>query len=327
MASIILAGDIGGTKSILALFKADGPVLAPLFEKKYTSASFSSVSDLVNHFRGEAPDCSIKAACLGFAGPVMDGKSQAVNLGWQVDQEMLRRECSLSNLTLLNDLVALSCALPFLDGSQLSVLKDGRKGNGNIALLAAGTGLGEALLLRDRDRFIPCPSEGGHRDFSPRNEEECDLLRFLLERHGHVSTERVLSGYGIIELFLFFLRKTHSSPPPWLEQAIEEKDASPISSLALSNKDPLCCRAMTLFTALYGSEAGNLALQYLATGGVYLGGGIGAKIQPLLCSEVFRNGFTEKGRMRELLREIPVYLITDPGAGLLGAAHYAAGHL
>jgi len=327
MESVILAGDIGGTKSILALFKVDHDTLEPLFEKKYSSASFASASDLLQRFLDDAPKVSLKQASLGFAGPVMDGKSRAVNLGWQFDREELAHICKVHDLALLNDLVALSCVLPFLDDSQVTVLKQGHKGRGNIALLAAGTGLGEAMLARDGDNFVPCPSEGGHRDFSPHNEEECELLRFLLERYGHVSTERVLSGFGILDLYQFLLQKTKTAPPAWLQRAIEEKDASLVSQCALQENDPLCTRALTLFASLYGAEAGNLALQYLATGGVYIGGGIGTKIRPLLNSETFRNSFIDKGRMKSLLEEIPVYLILDQSAVLLGAARYAAGHL
>jgi len=327
MESVILAGDIGGTKSILALFKADQGTIAPLFKKQYNSATFASASDMLQRFLDEAPKVFIQQACLGFAGPIMNDKSRAVNLGWQVDRKELARICKVPELSLLNDLVALSCVLPFLDNSQVTVLKQGRKGPGNIALLAAGTGLGEALLARDRDSFLPCPSEGGHRDFSPRNKEECELLQFLLERYEHVSTERVLSGFGILDLYQFLLQKTKTAPPAWLQGAIEEKDASLVSRCALQENDPLCTRALTMFTSLYGSEAGNLALQYLATGGVYLGGGIAVKIQPFLNSETFRRAFVDKGRMKSLLEEIPVYLILDQSAVLLGAARYAAGHL
>jgi glucokinase len=323
----VLAGDIGGTKSNLGVFRIDGTTLHPVLEEKYHSADFPSVTDLLKDFLQRAGQYSITAGCLGFAGPVIEGRSKSVNLGWEIDQKNLQKFFDFPNLTLLNDLVALACGLPFLEGDQLIELKKGERRKGSIALLAAGTGLGEAAIIEHDGHFIPLPSEGGHKDFSPRNQQEWQLLRYLAKNYGRVSTERILSGFGIIEIYCFLLQQSKRTAPDWLAQAISEKDAGYVSRQALEHRDSLAMDALTIFASIYGSEAGNLALQYLATGGVYLGGGIAPKLHSVLEGELFQRSFLAKGRMMELMKKIPVFLINDSRASLLGAAYYAAGLL
>jgi len=327
MSQYVLAGDIGGTKSNLGVFRIDGTALRPVLEKKYHSADFSSVSDLLKDFFRQAGQYSITAGCLGFAGPVIEGRSKAVNLGWEVDQQNLRQFFNFPNLTLINDLVALACALPFLEGNQLIELKNGERHKGSKALLATGTGLGEAALVECNGHFIPLPSEGGHKDFFSRNQQEWQLLQYLSKNYGRVSTERVLSGFGIIEIYSFLLQQSKHTAPNWLAQAVSERDAGYVSRQALEKQDSIAMEALTIFASIYGSEAGNLALQYLATGGVYLGGGIAPKLHSVLKGEHFQQSFLAKGRMSELMKKIPVFLINDSRASLLGAAYYAAGLL
>lgn len=324
MTSYILAGDIGGTKADLALFGFAENTLQTIFEKVFDTDSVSSATDLIGRFLEQAPSVQIASACFGFAGTVLHGRSKAANLKWDMDELVLQKTFGLDRLTILNDLAALAYAIPHLEKRQLIQLKDGTATDGGIGLLAAGTGLGEAFLCRQHGRDIACPSEGGHKDFCPRTEQEMRLLLFLQKRYGHVSSERILSGAGIVDIFLFFLHEEKLSIPAWLPVEDLHKNAALITARAVERNDLLCVKTLQLFCSLYGAEAGNIALQYLATGGVYIGGGIGPKIESFLNSDLFRESFTGKGRMQELLEKIPVFLIKDNKGTLQGAARYAA---
>lgn len=324
MTEYILAGDIGGTKADLAIFSHVDKRFQPVFEKVYDSTAVTSATDLLECFLEEGPAVEIASACFGFAGPVLHGKSKATNLSWDIDQNLLRNNFGFEHLEILNDLAALTYAIPHLESSQLLQLKQGSADDGSIALLAAGTGFGEAFLCRRKGHSIACPSEGGHKDFSPRTEQECRLRQFLQRKYSHVSTERILSGAGLVDIFLFLLEEEGLPMPGWLPGNEVHKHAASITDQATQHNDPLSIRTLHLFCSLYGAEAGNIALQYLATGGVYLGGGIAPKIKSFLDNDIFRNSFTAKGRMQELLEKIPVFLIMDNKGTLLGAAHYAA---
>lgn len=324
MAEYILAGDIGGTKADLAIFSYEADNLQPIFEKVYDSSSVSSATELLEVFLEEAAPVTLASVCLGFAGPVLHGKSTAANLEWGIDQGLLQKTFHFERLVVLNDLAALAYAIPHLKGTQLLQLKDGITAEGSIGLLAAGTGLGEAFLCRQRGRAMACPSEGGHKDFCPRTDQEFKLLHFLQKKYGHVSTERVLSGAGLVDIFLFLLETERLPLPDWLPTEAIHKHADRITARALENHDPLSDKALHLFCSLYGAEAGNIALQYLATGGIYIGGGIGPKIETYLDADNFRNSFIAKGRMQELLEKIPVFLIKDNKGTLQGAAWHAA---
>lgn len=324
MTDYILAGDIGGTKADLAIFSHEAEMLQPVFEKIYDSTAVTSATELIEGFLEEAPPVAIASVCFGFAGPVLHGKSKAANLAWDMDQRLLQKTFGFDHLLILNDLAALSYAIPHLKGSQLLQLKDGEASeNGGIGLLAAGTGLGEAFLCRQNGRSLACPSEGGHKDFCPRTEQEFNLLRFLQKKYSHVSTERVLSGAGLVDIFLFLLETERLPIPEWLPTEAIHKNADRITARALENDDRLGSKALHLFCSLYGAEAGNIALQYMATGGIYIGGGIGPKIEAFLNGDNFRTSFTAKGRMQELLEKIPVFLIKDNKGTLQGAAWHA----
>ncbi|MEJ2691096.1 MAG: glucokinase [Deltaproteobacteria bacterium] len=323
MADYVFAGDIGGTKADLAIFSYEDERLQPIFEKVYHSTAVGSATELLECFLEEAPSVAIASACFGFAGPVRHGKSKAVNLAWEMDQGVLQKTFGFDRLVLLNDLAALSYAIPHFKKEQLLQLKDGFATDGSIGLLAAGTGLGEALLYRQGNQILACPSEGGHKDFSPRTEQEFKLLQFLQKKYDHVSTERVLSGAGIVDIFLFLLEEERLPIPEWLPTENIHKHADLITNRAMGNHDRLSIKALHIFSSLYGAEAGNIALQYLATGGIYIGGGIGPKIETFLDSDQFRTSFTAKGRFQELLEKIPVFLIRDNRGTLQGAAWYA----
>jgi len=321
----ILAGDIGGTKAAFALFHATAGRLALIRTTTYPSSSGAGLAELIRRFTVHRHTSLFDVAAFGFAGPVMDGRARAVNLPWPADQQRLRQELANDRIFLLNDLAALAHAVAYLQAGQYTTLQEApAAAGGNIGIIAAGTGLGQAMLVRsDGGREVVCHSEGGHRDFACRNDTEFQLQDFLSRQYGHVSVERVLSGMGIIDLYRFFLKKHRRPEPAWLAPCLAAKDAAPIAHLALTGEDDLCRAALLQFVSVYGAEAGNLALQCLATGGIYLGGGIAPKILPLLREPLFLEAFTRKGRMRDFLQTIPVKCITDSTTALWGAARYA----
>lgn len=321
---LLLAGDVGGTKTAVALFKEGATGLSPVREATFPSTEFESLGGVVRRFLREGPSVRIAAACFGVAGPVVDGRCVTTNLPWQVDEGGLAKAIPAPRVRLLNDLEAAAYGVLTLPPRELEPLQVGKARKGNMVLIAAGTGLGEAILVWDRARHRVIPSEGGHADFAPRNDLEMDLLRFLQKEFGHVSYERVLSGPGLHNIYRFLRDTGHAPEPPWLGDRLRSGDPSAVvSEVGLAGGHPLCVTALELFVSIYGAEAGNLALKALAVGGVYVGGGIAPKIRAKLVDGNFLAAFCDKGRYSALMGSIPVHLVLNPRAPLLGAAHVA----
>lgn len=322
---MILAGDIGGTNTRLAFVEAKPDGLRILDEQTFPSRERTSLEAALEEFLTPRK-VELSRASFGIAGPVRNGRCEATNLPWVVDSKTVAKRLGLKWVGLINDLEANAYGIAALQSKDLVVLNRGaRNATGNQAIISAGTGLGEAGLYWDGQRHRPFPSEGGHADFAPRNHLEMELLAYCMKRYQRVSYERLISGPGLFHIYCFFRDTGKGEEPPWLAEQLRHGDPAPIiSQLAVDGKSPLCQQALELFVALYGAEAGNLALKLMATGGVYLGGGIAPKIVSRLTEPVFMNAFTAKGRMRPLLQDIPVRVITNPKTALLGAARHAA---
>ncbi|MCD6518906.1 MAG: glucokinase [Anaerolineae bacterium] len=323
---MLLAGDVGGTKTNLAIYASPEELTSPLVERTFSSKDFPCLEDLVRFFLRET-GIKVQFAVFGIAGPVLGGRVTGTNLPWVVERERIRTELGLEDVWLLNDLEAVAYALPLLKDQDLYVLNKGEEQpQGTRAIVAPGTGLGEAFAVWVGDHYYAHPSEGGHTDFAPTNLLESELLTYLLKRFPHVSYERVCSGVGIPNLYAFLRDEGYGTEPSWLaEQLAEALDPTPfIINAALERKppDPLCEKTLELFLSILGAEAGNLALKVLALGGVYLGGGIPPRILPALKKGVFMEAFQNKGRMSSLMQKIPVYVILNAKAALLGVACY-----
>lgn len=328
MKRLVLAGDVGGTKTHLGLFKHDAGALELVREHRYSTADFDSLEAVCADFVGAG--APVNAACLGVPGPVIDGRAQATNVPWQLSSGALSRALNAVPVRLINDLTAMAYGMVHLKPAESAVLHraENPPAHGNIAVLAAGTGLGESALVWEGDKYYAVASEGGHSDFAPHGAEQIELLRFLGAEFGHVSYERVLSGPGLWNIYRFLRRDSRAKEPAWLSAQISAGDASAaVSEAALAGRDPVCVHALTTFCDIYGSEAANLALKVLALGGVYLGGGIAPKILPMLAAGAFVRGFLAKGRLNEILKRIEVRVSLNPATGLLGAAHCAAAML
>lgn len=326
---MLLAGDIGGTKLHFGLFARERGPRRPLAEAVYPSADHDSLETAVRLFLGETGRHATRAV-LAVAGPVLGGTSRITNLPWAIDAARLRKTFMLRSATLINDVEAIAASVPLLRGADLVCLREGTPvRRGNRAVVAPGTGLGEACLCWDGRQYRALPSEGGHVDFAPGTPIEDELLAFLRARHGHVSYERVCSGIGIANLYRFLRDGGHADEPPWLAEEMG-RVADPVPLIVEKALDPrnpcdICVRALDLFASILGAEAGNLALKILAMGGVYLGGGIPPRVLPFLKKKTFARAFLRKGRMRDLVERIPVYVITNPRAALLGAAAMGLG--
>jgi len=321
---LLLAGDIGGTKTRLGIFAVSRGMPVVVKETTYTSREHDSLEEIIEDFL--ASSVSINAACFGVAGPVVGGVADVTNLPWQMKTKRLKQKLLTEQVELINDLVANAYGLNVLDKADLATLGTGRGGEGNAALLSAGTGLGAAILFWNGKEHIPLPSEGGHVEFGPKNRLELHLLEYLFERFGHVSYERVLSGAGLYNIYQF-LRDAgqFGKEPGWLTELLEEGDPPAIiAEAARLGKSGLCSRALNMFVSIYGSVAGNLALQVMAVSGVYLGGGIAPKIIWKLRDGTFMRAFREKGRLASIVERIPVRVIMNDRAALLGAAVRAA---
>ncbi len=321
---MILAGDIGGTHARLAYFQDGGRRPTPVHAKVFPSREFGSLAEVVERFVAEEAH-PVTGACFGVAGPVQGGTARTPNLPWLVDSRDLARVLGLEAVLLINDLEASAHALAILRGDDLVVLSEGdRDPSGNAALISAGTGLGEAGLHWEGDRYAPFATEGGHADFAPRNVIEMELLNWMLERWDHVSYERLVSGSGLHNIYSFLVETGRGEEPDWLRNEIENGDAAAvIARRGLQGDVPVCQQALDVFVSIYGAEAGNLALKMLATGGVYVGGGIAAKLVAKLRGPAFLTAFRDKGRMRALLERIPVEIVVNENAALLGAAALA----
>ena len=322
---MILAGDVGGTKTSLALYRREARGLLRDRIATYRSREHAGLDSILRDFLSGGAD--VERACIGVAGPIEHGRCRLTNLDWEVDEASLRRTLGVRDVYLVNDLQATASSLPFLQESDRAMIREGEADpRGNMAVLAAGTGLGEGFLVGAGTGYIPLASEGGHVDFAPRDEREMRLHAFLREKHGRVSVERVLSGAGLHDIYRFLREKEGKAEQPGIAAEVAgtepQKD---IVRYGLAGGPGACAETLRIFCSLYGAEAGNLALQYLATGGVYLGGGIAPAILPALRRGEFLAAFLDKGRMRNLLFRVPVMVILDPGAPLLGAASFAEG--
>jgi glucokinase len=322
---LILAGDVGGTKTQLALFSVRDGKLRREEERTFASQEYLGLVPVLQDFLGNH-HTPIGAACFGIAGPVVDGKVKTTNLPWLVDSREIGKAFQLKSVSLLNDLEAGAYGIFTLDPQELFTLNEGESGRrGNKVLIAAGTGLGEATLYDDGRDYHPSASEGGHGDFAPTDETQIDLLRDLIKKFGHVSYERVVSGPGIKNIYDFLRDTCRLEEPDWLKQKMSAADdpSVVISQEGLAGSSAICVEALNLFVSVYGAEAGNLALRGKATGGVYIGGGIAPKILAKLNDGTFMRAFLDKGRYRELLSDMPVRVILNDQAALQGAAFYA----
>ncbi len=327
---MLLAGDIGGTKTNLAVYAAESGLSAPLAESTFPSGRYSSLEALIDDFRVHT-HLPFESAVFGVAGPVVDGKATVTNLPWRMEEEGLEAALGIKNVKLLNDLESIANAVPSLEAKDLHTLRAGQPvERGPIAIVAPGTGLGEAFLTWERKRYKAHASEGGHASFAPVNEEQLAMLGFLQGKLGHISYERVCSGLGIPNIYAFYKESGRCPEPEWLtEKLAAAPDPTPvIVKTALAQPDCAICRStLEMFVAILGGEAGNMALKVLATGGVYLGGGIPPRILPVLESGRFLAEFTAKGRFAALLQNVPVHVILNPKAALLGAASYGLARL
>lgn len=324
---MILAGDIGGTKSVLALFEAVGDGLRQIGEETFRNAEFASLGAVLSKYLQDKGALALSAGCFGVAGTVIDGRCRLTNIDWEVDEGSLARALRASRVKLLNDLEAAAYGMLFLRDEEICVLNPGQDPSrkGNAAVIAAGTGLGEAILFWDGKWHHPIASEGGHADFAPRTDQEVALFRYLAtEFGGHVSYERILSGPGLVNVYRFLRDSGYAAEPAWLRERLGEGDpGATVSEIGLAGGHPLCVAALELFSSIYGAEAGNLALKCLAAGGVFVGGGIAPKILAALENGSFMRGFADKGRFSDLLKGMRVSVALNPRAPLLGAAHYA----
>ena len=322
---MILAGDIGGTNARLGFFELVGDRIMPAVTKTYPSKEYDSLDDIVDQFKREHRITFTKA-CFAIAGPVREGRVATTNLAWLVDAERLAKSLGLKKVGMLNDLEAIGYGLTDLSGNDFATLNEGTGvSSGNIAIIAAGTGLGQATCYWDGTEHHPFACEGGHTDFAPRNQLEFELLSYLLTKFDRVSYERVLSGSGLFEIYKFHHHIHRGQEPPELTEVLyQQAHPAPVVRAALENRSEVCSNALDLFVSIYGAETGNLALKVMASGGIVLGGGIAPRIIQKLKEPIFMTALTAKGRMRRLLEAMPVQVILNDKTGLLGAARYAA---
>ncbi len=323
---MLLAGDIGGTKTNLAVFSAETGWRAPHAQATFPSANYPSLEAVVQEFLAQH-DFSVDRASFGVAGPVVDGRATITNLPWVIEEMQLQQALQIPSVRLLNDLDAIALTIPFLESQDLHTLNEGQPiSGGAIAVIAPGTGLGEAFLTWDGSHYHAHSTEGGHADFAPANSFEIELLRYLMTRFPHVSFERVCSGKGLPNIYAFLKNTGYAEEPPWLaKQLAATRDWTPIiinNALDKEKACDLCVATLNAFVSILGAEAGNLALKVLATGGVFLGGGIPLRIPSYLAHERFMQAFTHKGRFTQMLARVPVHVILNPDVALLGAARH-----
>jgi glucokinase len=323
---MILAGDIGGTKTNVALFEPDAQKLgAPINQKSFPSKQYDSLDAIVGEYIAANP-ADVQFSCFGIAGPVVGGRVETPNLAWVVDSEKLAGTIGVARVDLINDLEATAYGIEGLQAQQLFTLNEGASSQpGHRALIAAGTGLGMAGIFWDGRTYRPIASEGGHADFAPSDEIEIDLLRYLTAKfNGHVSYERALSGPGLYNIYSFLRDTKQADEPEWLAAEIASGDkTAAVSKAALGNKAEIAVKALNLFVQIYGAAAGNLALTFKSAGGLYIGGGVAPKIIEKLKDGTFMKAFQDKGRMSSLVGSIPVHIILDDKTALYGAARCA----
>jgi glucokinase len=322
--AMILAGEIGATRTRLAAFDKEGSRLKVVVEKTYQSQEHGSLSEIIAAFI-QAEGIAVHSACLGVAGPVRRGRSKISNLPWVIDSRDLAKQLKLDSVGMINDLEAYAYGIDGLDSKDFVTLNAGSEdAEGNRAVISARTGLGVAGLYWDGYRHHPFACEGGHSDFAPRNALEMELLAYLQKKYGRISYERLLSGPGIKNIY-DFLRDAHKADEPqWLKDQIGAAPDPPavISQLALEGKAAICDQTLSIFVSIYGAETGNCALNFLSTGGIFIGGSVAAKIVPKMKDPIFMESFLDKGRMESLLKEIPVTIVLNDDSGIIGAARY-----
>ena len=320
---MILAGDVGGTKVHLALYNFINGKLEHTRDTQYPAKDYSGLAEIVREFLGVY---KVTAACFGVPGPVREGRLRLTNLPWTLDSRELSASLGIQHVFLINDLEANGYGVAELADGQIFTLNEGDPSQiGNRALIAAGTGLGQCFLVWNGHSHTPYPSEGGHADYAPRDEDEIDLLRFLKQKYnGRISFERVVSGMGLTNIYEFLREVRGVDEPAWLAERIADEDPNAvITELALAARSEICEKAMDMFVSAYGAEAGNLALKIMSVGGIYVGGGIAPRIIEKLKDGTFMKAFTDKGRLSQLLINMPVRIILESRAALLGAAAYA----
>jgi len=321
---MILAGEIGATRTRLAAFEKEGSRLKIVVEKTYPSQQHSSLSEIISAFI-KAEGVGVYQACFGVAGPVRRGRSKISNLPWVIDSRDLAKQLKLDSVGMINDLEAYAYGIDGLDSKDFVTLNEGSEdAEGNRAIISARTGLGVAGLYWDGFRHHPFACEGGHSDFAPRNALEMELLSYLQKRYSRISCERLLSGPGIKNIYDFLRDTKKADEPAWLRDQIAAAPDPPalISQIALEGKAAICDQTMSIFVSIYGAETGNVALNFLSTGGIYIGGSVAAKNVPKMKDPVFMQSFLDKGRMVGLLKEIPVMIVLNDDAGIIGAARY-----
>ena len=321
---MILAGDIGATRTRLAAFETEGNRLQAVVEKIYLNHDYSGLSDILPQFI-RAEGIPVHSACFGVAGPVRSGRSKISNLPWIIDSRELAGQLNLNTVGLLNDLEAYAYGIDALDSTDFVALSEGSEdAEGNRAVISAQTGLGVAGLYWDGFRHHPFPCEGGHADFAPKDQLQMELLAYLQKKHGRVSCERILSGPGIRNIYDFLRDERKADEPDWLRDQLAAAPDAPalISQLAMEGKAAICDQALTLFVSIFGAETGNCALHFMTTGGMFIGGSIAAKNVTRMKDPIFMQSFIDKGRMQALLRDVPVKIVLNDDCGLIGAARY-----
>ena len=323
---MILAGDIGGTNARLAAFETEGSRLQCVVEKVYPSKEHHGLPEIVADFV-KTEGIPAQSACFGVAGPVRGGRSKISNLPWVIDSRELATQLRLRTVGLINDLEALAYGLDMLESKDFVTISEGASdADGNMAVVSAGSGLGEAGLYWDGFRHHPFACEGGHTEFAPKNDVEIELLQYLMRKYGHqhVSYERILSGPGVQNVYEFLRDTGKEEEPAWLKEQLAAARDIPalISELALTNKAAICNRTLSIFVSVFGSEAGNCALKFMGTGGVFVAG-IAGKIVSKMKEPAFMESFLDKGRMRSLLEGVPLKIVLNDDSGLIGAARFA----
>jgi len=321
---MILAGDIGATRTRLAAFQTEGNRLQCVVEKTYVSQEYGGLAEVLPQFiRGEG--IPVHSACFGVAGPVRAGRSKISNLPWIIDSRELVKQLKLDSVGLLNDMEAYAYGIDALESQDFVALSEGSEdAEGNRAVISAKTGLGVAGLYWDGFRHHPFACEGGHADFAPRDEIQTELLGYLQKKYGRISCERILSGPGIRNIYEFLRDTNRAQEPTWLRDELTTAHDLPaaISRLAMEGKAPICDQTLSIFVSVFGAETGNCALRYMSTGGIFIGGIIAAKNVSKMQNPVFMESFLDKGRMEDLLKDIPVKIILNDDCGLIGAARY-----
>jgi glucokinase len=321
---MILAGDIGGTRTRLAAFDAEGSKLKCVVEKTYPSQEHSGLAEIITAFI-KTEGIPVHTACFGVAGPVRGGRSKISNLPWTIDSRLLAQQLKLDSVGLINDLEAYAYGVDALESKDLVTLGAGSTdAEGNRAVISARTGLGVAGLYWDGFRHHPFACEGGHTDFAPRNDLEIELFRYILKKYGHVSSERILSGPGIKNIYDFLCDTKKAEEPVWLKEQMDKTHDAPalISQTALEKKAAVCEQTFSVFVSIYGAKAGDFALNFMSTGGIFICGIIAARNLPMMKDPLFMESFLSKGRMRGLLEDMPVKIVLNDDCGIMGAARY-----